>query len=277
MTRLSAWSANLSCGLALALAACATPGADSAEPQTARRTAEFQTEVESAELLGHLIFDQDTAAWVATDALLADKEYAELIGADIRGWVSYEDGDAYETAFVGLRDDEPSALFRVRSRGRQVLAEERLPDGSALTAIEALRWRARTAIMDQSIERCNDFPSINTAVVPIPGDPEGKLYGYIFSATRVPNLVVLGKHYRFTVSPDGNDVLQKRDFSKTCIAVANQPENNAGALFITHIMTPYPEEHHVFASLAHDVPIYVGTSDENVWQVQDGRIERTKK
>jgi len=92
----------------------------------------------------------------------------------------------------------------------------------------------------------------------------------VLAATTNPKAVLLGGHHRLTISANGHEVLEKRAFSNTCLTL--KKDAAVAALYATHVLDPYPVETHVFASLLHHVPIYIGT--ENGMFVVEGKAIR---
>ena len=91
----------------------------------------------------------------------------------------------------------------------------------------------------------------------------------LLAGTTKPDTVVLGKHYRVIVSPDGRRVEQIIPLSKGILEFTKGA--GAVALTVSHIVTDYPLETHVFASMLNHVPIYVGT-ERGVWLVNGDSI-----
>ncbi len=238
---------------------------------------DFKTEIEKAEILGRMIYEQDVAGWVATDALLSEKQHAETILPQLKGWVSLKDNKNYKTIFIGVLDGKPKALFEVVTKKRKVKNKQALAEGRDLTAAELARWRARQRVVSEEFEHCPQFTPMNTIVITVPNDPENRLYSYLFSATQQNGVIVFGKHYRFTLSEDASIVLDKKDFSKSCIGIERPADANAVGAVISHIMSPYPEEHHVFANLSQKLDIYVTIPETSqLWKVSNGKISKVK-
>ena len=77
------------------------------------------------------------------------------------------------------------------------------------------------------------------------------------------NDIVMGRHYRVEgarVTPSTN----------SCFAAKEQP--GAVGFFITHLLSKTPTEFHVYESLLHGMTIYVITSKEMKWKVDEGTI-----
>lgn len=239
---------------------------------------DYKSEIENAETLGRLIYEQDVAGWVATDSLLKDKKYLETVTPNLKGWLSYQDGKNYKTIFVGVYDGVPKAVYEVKSKARNVKNSQKIIKGRSLSSQEVRLWKARQKVVSENFEHCPEYTPMNTIVLPIPNDPEQRLYGYLFSATTISGKVVFGKHYRFTLSSDASKVLEKRDFSKSCIAVNRSEAEQTVGVMISHIMRPYPEEHHVFANLSQELDVYITIPETSqLWRVGDGKISKVKR
>ncbi|MEP3889200.1 MAG: hypothetical protein ABJN69_01965 [Hellea sp.] len=239
---------------------------------------DYKAEIKSAETLGQMIYEQDIAGWVATDELLSDKTYVEKITPNLKGWVSLKDRKNYKTVFIGIYEGTPKAIFEVSSRKRKVKSSQKIPEGRLLSDNELSRWNARQKVIGETFEHCPEFTPMNTIVIPVPDDPENRLYSYLFSASQQPGVIVFGKHYRFTLSQDASEVLDKRDFSKSCIGIPRPTSLNAAGALISHIMRPSPEEHHVFANLVQQLDIYVTIPEtEQLWKVSEGKISKVKQ
>lgn len=238
---------------------------------------DYKSEIADAEVLGRMIYENDVAGWVATDDLLADEDYIEIIKPNLKGWVSLKEDKGYKTIFIGDYDGAPKVVFEVISRKHKIKDRHKMPQGRSLSKEELLRWTARRTIVNEKFEHCPQFTPMNTIVLPVPNDIKNRLYGYLFSASKDSTDIVFGKHYRFTLSSDATTVLDKRDFSKSCISVKKPRSQNAVGAVISHIMQPYPEEHHIFANLSHGVDIYVLTPENSkAWKLNKGKVSKFK-
>jgi hypothetical protein len=84
--------------------------------------------------------------------------------------------------------------------------------------------------------------------------------------------VVLGKHFRVRLTTEGI-VKTVEPLSKGALelSTATSSGDRPRALFVTQIVTSYPLETHVAASLAADLPLYVAT-ERGLWSVEGGSI-----
>src|SRR5206468_3754722 len=86
---------------------------------------------------------------------------------------------------------------------------------------------------------------------------------YLLAGTNKPNVVVIGKHYRVLVSADGKTVEEVTPRSKSVIELSTEAQgpDKVAALITSQIVTDYPLETHVFASLSNRrIPIYISTT-----------------
>lgn len=235
---------------------------------------DFSSEIKTVETRGKEIYNQDTAAWVATDDLLAymqsDKEFD---GSQIGGWVSYKDRNSYKSIFFSKSDQDPQALYEVTSKHEKVESSAVVKRG--LTSREHGLWAARKLMLSQKFEACAEFSPYNSVVIE---KDNGGYFAYLFASTQKPNLIVLGRHYRFEINETADSVLSQHAFSNSCFALpatAGDQKKSVG-LMATHVVTPYPQEHHVFANLMWSIDLYVSVSDEGTgktYKVTDGQVK----
>jgi hypothetical protein len=86
---------------------------------------------------------------------------------------------------------------------------------------------------------------------------------YFLAQSSRPGDIVFGRHFKVagaTVSAS----------TGTCFN-GGTPPANALAAFATHLLSPAPTEFHVYLSLKHRKPIFVGTSVGN-WAVDRGKV-----
>ncbi|MBZ5537203.1 MAG: hypothetical protein LAO31_14710 [Acidobacteriia bacterium] len=110
---------------------------------------------------------------------------------------------------------------------------------------------------------------INPAVLPADAIGQKGVLVELLAGTDKSNTVVIGKHYRVIVSEDGRQVLQITPLSKGIVELSK--DKDTVALYVTHIVTDYPLESHVFASMVNHVNIYVQTQ-RGLWLVKGDSI-----
>jgi hypothetical protein len=237
----------------------------------------FRAQLAFSSRVGRIIYLHDKVSAIATDLLLDRVGEAGL--GSIGGYVAVPDPGAssppsYTVSFFS-HDAEPLVLYRVRVRvvvGTHGTVEEvsppERPEGELACLIRA-RQTARAALGPVS-------QAINTVVLPArPLLDEDGILVYLLAATKRSGVAVLGKHHRVLVSADGRRVVRLEPLSKGIIEmslVPPRPGARTMGLAVSHSVTPYPLETHVFGSLQNSVPIHVVTP-RGAWEV-DGDLIR---
>ncbi|GAA4357882.1 hypothetical protein GCM10023165_52290 [Variovorax defluvii] len=220
-----------------------------------------------AETMGVAIYRHERAIAAATEAVL--KLPAFQRDPRVQGWITEELGDSIAVTYV---DRTPSALYRVTV----AIADNEIRDvttfdvPSRLSPFEAGAAGARQLAMRSAFEPCSE--QYNAVVLPAEAvDTPRRWVVYLLPAATSHKVVPLGGTYR--VITEGPAVLAQRGFTRTCLALRQDPR--AAGLYLTHVMDATPTEAHVFWSLWARQPMYVGTPDGKVWAVHKGRINRT--
>ena len=254
-----------------AIAACAAEG----HAQPIR-----QFEQQTVERLGRALYEHDIAAWRATDSLMQSNKSGQLADAEmakIRGWIVVGPAGGLVVKFIAEGPDGPypvyvAAVYTDEQRARTTPPPTRSP----LTEPEQARFRARQLAASQIATRCAE--RYNTVVLESP-DGEGYLV-YLLAATAKPRLMVVGGHYRVTVSPDGNRVIRTEPLSRSCLTVELGPlpgTTEPAHIMVSHIVSLAPVETHVFLNFLHRTDIYVTTDDAALWLVSKGKVELVRR
>lgn len=263
--------------LVLALLIAGTPARSQQSTPPVAISAQDQALVDRAARRGKLIYAYDQAAWHGTDDALAK---APDLAPKIGGWVVDGPPEATEFLFFDKDTTKPHALYVARFRDNKLVeghlltdAEDRSISPSRLKLIAALN-AARDAARAARIGNCSDKP-FNTVVLP-PETPNGPTLVYFLTPQTTDDTLPFGGHYLIEVAADGT-AGTPTPFAKSCIALpAKQP--NAAALLITHLLTPVPTEIHVFTSLSARLPLFVGTTQNQLlWSVNGTEIIATGK
>lgn len=226
---------------------------------------------------GTAIYAFDQAAWHTTDTMVA-KHLPDAVMSAIRGWIVEPRGDVLSVTYFGEENGKPYAIY-IADYAHDAVSNERVPaagsDDRKLTPLGLRLAAARIAAITagESIPRCSDR-AYNT--VALPPEADGIIPVYLLTPQTVNNQYPMGGHHEFDIAPDGS-VAAKRDFTRSCLVIGT-PDDHAGekpdALFITHLLDPHPTEIHVFTSLSAHYPVFVGTSDKEVWRVEGARISK---
>jgi hypothetical protein len=216
---------------------------------------------------------QDLYAAQATSLLFAHGVDPAEIGT--RGWITEGCPNGTVVTFVG---GDPGqwrsvcvATFLEPADPNIILIDR------DLTETQSAMFNARQLSLDSIEKSCSD--AYNTVVLPRDDGP-GWL-AYALAATSDPNLILVGGHYRTTVSVDGRTVLERRGFTKDCM-VLKKPQNegpdaHVAAYTLGRVFDKTPTEIHVFLNLLYGKPLYVVTADGRFWYIEGGKIRIVKK
>jgi hypothetical protein len=255
------------------LLGCGTPPSQSSQPQELPIPSDLQPHIERALALGQEIYEHDWASARGTDVLV--ERLGTLEGKGLGGYLSVRAGDdegnptgaCYVLFFTNETPQRIAYVVRLWSEGGQTLTEldEFKPPKDA-TEGELVLISARQVALKALKERTQ---RLNPVVVPADWFDDPGVLVYLIAATTRPNCAVLGRHYRVFVSEDGQTVQKLEPLSRAIIEI--EFSEDAEALYVSHNITDWPLETHVFASLLYDKPIYVGT-ERGVWRVTAERI-----
>jgi hypothetical protein len=227
---------------------------------------------------GRLIYAYDQAAWHGTDDLVAKlPDYQSRVG----GWIVDGPAEAPELVFFDKAGTRPVYVARFRD-GELVSSQVFGADAGELSAsrrkLIAAREAALAALGKSKVKRCSKA-AMNSVVLP-PAAPGEPTLVYFLEPQRVMDAIPFGGHYLFPVDPSGR-VGAMRRFTKTCIEISRVSVGNEGeelvSLLITHLLDRVPTEIHVFSSLAARLPVWVGTRDGRIWQVDGTAIRLIPK
>jgi hypothetical protein len=239
-----------------------------------RVTSADVSSIEWAQEMGRRIYVQDLYASQAMGLLLAHGVDPAQMGA--LGWIteSRENG-AVVTFVTGEPQQWRSAcvITFVEHEDPNIILVNR-----DLAETQSAMFNARQLALESVEQPCSD--AYNTVVIPRDGEP-GWL-AYALAATNDPNLVLVGGHYRTTVSADGRTILERRPFAKSCLVLQKNPKNvppgtEVAAYTMSHFLDNTPTEIHVFLNLFYGKPLYVVTADDRLWYIEGGKISLLKR
>ena len=139
-----------------------------------------------------------------------------------------------------------------------------------LSEAELAQLRARQLARRQVSQPCAQ--QYNT--VALPDGSSGNLLIYALAATDDPNLVLIGGHYRITVSGDGRSVRLVEKLSKSCLALKKNEVPRGGklsALLATHVVSESVWRRTSYLSLLHKQLLYIRTK-KGMWKVDAGEF-----
>lgn len=225
------------------------------------------------EQLGQAMYAQDQYAAQATDVVFATRGRQNDDG--VRGWLVVPDGTGVRVHFIRDGVAGPEIVYDVifAPGSRPALATD-VP--KSLNADELAQFRARQLAL-QAIERpCSD--RYNTIVLRDPQQADRWLV-WTIAGTTENNKVMVGGHYRFTISRDGQTIIARDALSRSCLVLEKNTVpagSQAVALTVTHIVSSTPIETHIFLGLLHQQTIYIGTADRSIWAAESGKFRKLR-
>ncbi len=234
----------------------------------------LQPAVTQAEFLGRQLYLHDRAAWLATDAMLADKRMRKL-KKSLGGWLTEPTALGVRVIFIS-KDDSPRRLYEIDVDEAERLSEPTVESVVPLTAEHLAQLRARNLAASQSFMQC--ARKYNVVVLP----SSNGMRVYLMPGFAQHGVYPLGGYHLYEIDGTGEKILSSRKFTNTCIEHQDSPKGlpeGAKPSFgmFTHLLDPQPTEAHVFVSLYAKVPLMIMTSDDSstrmVWSVQRGKIE----
>ncbi|HNS21753.1 MAG TPA: hypothetical protein PKH24_14705 [Sedimentisphaerales bacterium] len=221
-----------------------------------------------AEDLGRRIRAHDQYAMRATSLMYSHG--VDLVEMGTRGWVTESRPDGCAVTFIGgdpeLWRTVCVVTFTEGEDPNLILVDKDLSE------TQAAMFSARQLVLGTVQTPCSG--AYNTVVFPRDGQP-GWL-AYALAASSDPNLLLVGGHYRATVSADGQTVLEHRALTKDCLVLRNSgsagPDHDEVAHTVPHALDVRPTEVHVFLNLVCGKPVNVVTADRRLWRIEEGRI-----
>jgi hypothetical protein len=227
-------------------------------------------DIATIEELAQRMYAQDRIAARASDVLLARVTEKKATREGVKHWINETRDEHNIVRFIRIHDGVPEAGYDVIFAG---LADPSVsvPADRTLTADEVAQYNARTLALENIPNRCSD--RYNTVALPDP-ESDGWLV-WTLAATVEPDLVLIGGHYRFTISPDGKTIRARDALSTTCLRF--EKKSDSAGSFMSHVVSLTPVETHAFASLTYGKTFHVGTNDGSAWRVDAGRIVRIEQ
>jgi hypothetical protein len=229
-------------------------------------------DIPTIEWLGRAMYDQDQEAWKATDVLKAQHDESELKAAGLHGWIVESIAGQDVVRFVRESSGSPEAYYDV-TFPKNSAPQLSTPPATVLSPEELGQYRARRLALASGELNC--AKTYNTVALK---DPQSSNWlVWVMAATIDSDAVMIGRHYRFTISADGNSVIQKDALSRGCLKLSkksmNVPDGSTlQSMFVSHLVSLTPIETHVFANLSYHLPLYVGTQDGTTWKIDRGRL-----
>ena len=140
-----------------------------------------------------------------------------------------------------------------------------------LTAFQQSQLTAREAARPYLKNPCAG--RYDSATLP---DPEGKgILVYALALSDDPKEVMIGGHYRFSMSTDGKTMNHADELSTSCVSATLEhlrSTNGQQGVAVRANLSDTPLETHVLLSLKEKLPLFVVTRDLKMWKVENGKM-----
>jgi len=222
-------------------------------------------DVSQLEQFGRQLFKQDKEAANATDLLLAQS--LDLSKEQILGWIVQRLALGDRVRFVRQNGAFIEAAYDI-TFGDQGIPVLSIPKDRALSQDDLAQFAARRLALESIKDACSE----NYNIVAL-RDPENSGWlVWALAATTKPKLMVVGGHYRFSISSDGKTLLRSDALSRGCLDIPIK--DDAQAMAVTHLVSATPLEIHVWLSILHRMPLMVGVAGKDFWRVEKGTIKK---
>lgn len=266
------------------LCACATtpapspaPAANDAKPATPTTLPipeDLRVSIQRARDIGSQLYILDKVAAIGTDVLM--ERVPDFRAKNLGGYLPVreadDDGrptDAYHVQFF-TSESPPRIAYDVRVVPKQPPELKTFaPPLAGTDSFVALVHAREVALAAMPPSR----QPINPVLVPGELNGESGVLVYMLAGTTKPDVAVFGRHFRALVPIGASSVTYMMPLSNSALELPlRAPDGGTTrALTVTHVVTDYPIETHVFTSLLLKLPVYVATR-RGIWHVDGDAI-----
>jgi hypothetical protein len=219
---------------------------------------------------GRALYAYDQAAWHATDAVQATNPRKEEVGR----YIARKTDKGWMVAFGHLNDAHNAFLVAYLASQKQKLDEFSVEHFATSQSDTGFYLAAAKSIDLALHDFQGDNRPYNVAVLPAPA---GQLYVYVLPAQTKNGVYPLGGDERYTVSPDGSAITEKRRMHQIVLMfdLTTPDVSKMAAGYHVHVLSDVPEDSDVFFVLTRkpSVPEFIGVEKKMRFQIlEDGRI-----
>lgn len=196
---------------------------------------------------GRLLYEYDQAAWHASDAV----QMANPKNVEGQRYIAKKENGKWTVVFGKLNDDRTRFGISYEADEQATLRQFSVRQEPAKREDEGIFLYAARAIEIAMKDFGTTNRPYNVAVLPAPAD---QLFVYVYPAQTKARVYPLGGDVRYLVSPDGANVVEKRQMHKTIIETASKTGKKTVSGFHTHVLSDLPEDTDVFHVLTQDPP-----------------------
>ena len=235
---------------------------------------EMRKQVRNSEIIGRQIYILDKVSAIATDVLR--EKVPSFHEKNLAGYLPFQEaGDdlrpkaSYLVTFF-TKEDPMRIAYEIR------VTPDAAPEFAAFDPPKpALRSFVRMAKARQAaIAALPSHPQpINPLILPAELLGEKGMMVYLIAGTTKPDIAVFGRHYRVLIPEEGGPPSYVMPLSKGILELPTKPSKGGTveAMFVTHLVTDWPLETHVFVSLLTRKPVHVATK-VGIWCVDGDKI-----
>jgi len=223
--------------------------------------------VAQTEALGRALYEIQRRTDIAVELL---NEHEEPEALNVSAWVTEGEPRKLLVRFVRVGDQGPEAVLDAQY-DELLLPSFTSPAQKTLSTFQQSQIAARRAVqaaLDQPCSRHYESVAVR--------DPEGNgLLLYALAVEELPSEILLGGHYRFSLSPDGEVLRQSDALSTSCVKAPLarlQASDGVRGVAVRAHLSDIPLETHVYLSLRYRIALYVVTRDLKMWEVKDGHM-----
>lgn len=231
--------------------------------------------VPTLERLGNELYYRDNLAARSSELLLKTEPVARSL--KIRGWITDLNKSGDVVYWIADTPSGPTLAYTVTFHGSMNPDLEDVR-GQPLPANIALRYKARQTAADALKGKLYKL-DYNFEILT---DPDGSGFlVYALGATDNRDEIVLGGHFRVTVSADGERAERVDALSKSLLVNKEgeglPPDSHQVGMYMTQLVSEKPVETLVYTNRLTGQPIAVATAPGGqVWYIENGRMTREK-
>jgi hypothetical protein len=220
---------------------------------------------------GRALYAYDQAAWHATDAFFELKPDTK----DLTHYICTKTSSGWLVTFPKwneTRDKLLVAYEAMETEPGKYEARKVDPPTEASSDQTAKELALELALADfQRPQR-----PYNSAILPA---PNGNFYVYLYPGQTKDTVWPIGGDVRYTISPDGKQIVEKRQLHKTILDIEIKPDVHPEGGYHVHVLSDVPEDTDVLYVLTRkpSIPEYVGTQKRIFVVNTDGTIAVTKR
>jgi hypothetical protein len=224
-----------------------------------------QAELAAITERGKLLFGYDTAAWHATDTILATKPDETRISQ----YVAKSDGGNWVVAFGRFSDKRDKFMIAYEAIQGASATEFTIKTYDPVKEDSGFFLNAAKAAEIAKADFTGQSRPYNVAILPA---PEGRFFVYVMPAQTTAGIYPHGGDMRYLISGDGSKIVERRQMHKAILEV--DFSGNAEGGFHIAVMDEIPEDTDVFFVLTRKprVPEWILTSKYAYLVSPDGSI-----